>query len=94
MGNPGPYIVIGVFLVITSAISYLISRKREKLVFLIPVIFLILSALFYAAVSFLSSGWDGLIYAVLSAGSLAVGVLSLIFSVVLFIVRRKNTRDT
>jgi hypothetical protein len=94
MGNPGPYIVIGVFLVITSAISYLISRKREKLVFLVPVIFLILSALFYAAVSFLSSGWDGLIYAVLSAGSLAVGVLSLIFSVVLFIVRRKNTRDT
>jgi hypothetical protein len=94
MGNPGPYIVIGVFLVITSAISYFISRKREKLVFLVPVIFLILSALFYAAVSFLSSGWDGLIYAVLSAGSLAVGVLSLIFSVVLFIVRRKNTRDT
>ncbi len=92
MGNPGPYIVIGVFLVITSAISYLISRKREKLVFLVPVIFLILSALFYAAVSFLSSGWDGLIYAVLSAGSLAVGVLSLIFSVVLFIVRRKNSR--
>lgn len=94
MGNPGPYIVIGVFLVITSAISYLISRKREKLVFLVPVIFLILSALFYAAVSFLSSGWDGLIYAVLSAGSLAVGVLSLIFSVVLFIVRRKNSRVT
>ena len=94
MGNPGPYIVIGIFFMIASVISYFISRKKEKLVFLLPLIFLVLSALLFAGGYIFSSGWDGLVYVVLGAGSLAVGVLSLIFSVVLFILRRNNRKTS
>jgi hypothetical protein len=91
MPNLGPYIVIAIISVLTMLISTLISRKKPWLIFILPAFWLILSGVLFISADMISSGWDGLIYIVLGVGLLASGLLSLIYSITLFFIRRKKS---
>lgn len=88
-----PYIIyVAVVVGISYLITYFIAKKNKKLIFILPLIFFVISLIFIVFSS-VADGWDVLGYLILAG--LAIGALigTLISSLIIFFVYKNKEKN-
>lgn len=90
------YLPLAIYILIVSGISYVITlfiaKKNKKVIFLLPIMFFVLSVLL-VVYAFIADGWDKLGYFILAMLSIGAFIGSFISSLLIYFSKKSDEKN-